>query len=148
MGSFSRRSIERVALASRPALKRPFGSSRDAPLKKLILTCSLKAPREMTFPLWVQTGVPHFQSSFRLGSASLMRLRSSAMSLAAPVGKVGDLLVDFFGRGGHVIQLSWLNMSLPLAVVSGTCWRTSQCSMILPSSLRRKMSMPAIFQVL
>jgi hypothetical protein len=45
-------------------------------------------------------------------------------------------------------QVSSENMPVPLAVVSGICWRTSQCSMILPSSLRRKMSTPAEFQVL
>ena len=33
--------------------------------------------------------------------------------------------------------VSWENMSFPLAVVSGSCCRTSQCSMILPSSLTR-----------
>jgi hypothetical protein len=45
-------------------------------------------------------------------------------------------------------QVSWENMSLPLAVVSGTCWRTSQCSMILPSSLNLQMSTPAMLNVL
>jgi hypothetical protein len=45
-------------------------------------------------------------------------------------------------------QVSWENMSFPLAVVFGICWRTFQCSMISPSSLRRKMSTPAEFQVL
>jgi len=45
-------------------------------------------------------------------------------------------------------QLSWLNMSLPFAVMSGIGWRTSQCSTILPSSLNRKMSTTAVFQVL
>ena len=36
-----------------------------------------------------------------------------------------------------MLQLTWLNMSLPLAVVSGTYRSTSQCSMIFPPSLRR-----------
>ena len=40
------------------------------------------------------------------------------------------------GRRGQNIPLSW-------AEVSGMTWRTSQCSTILPSSSKRKMSMPA-----
>src|SRR6266540_4956888 len=79
MVSFSYRSIERDALASSPALKRPFGSSREAPLKKLYFRWSLNAPRAITFPLAVQTGVPHFHSSLSLESASLMSRRRSAI---------------------------------------------------------------------
>jgi hypothetical protein len=45
-------------------------------------------------------------------------------------------------------QLSWANMSFPLAVVSGTVWRTSQCSIILPSSSKRQMSIAAMLNVL
>jgi hypothetical protein len=54
----------------------------------------------------------------------------------------------FSAPGSAQGLLSWLNMSLPLAVTSGTGWMTSQCSMIFPSSLKRKMSTAAAFQPL
>jgi hypothetical protein len=45
-------------------------------------------------------------------------------------------------------QESWENRSLRLAVASGIAWRTSQCSMALPSSLNVQMSTPAMLKVL
>src|SRR5437762_13116951 len=71
----SAKSMERESFASRPALKSLCGSSREAPLKKLSLTWSLKAPAEQTLPPLVQTAVPHFQSSLSAGSASPIRVR-------------------------------------------------------------------------
>ena len=58
--------------ASRPPLKRCFGSGRLAPLKKLTFTLSLNAPSAHTLPLELKTGMPHFHSSFRSGDAELM----------------------------------------------------------------------------
>src|SRR5262245_13822488 len=78
MPSPSLMSIARVALASRPALNRPCGSSSEAPLKKLILTWSLKAPTATTLPLCDQMGVFHFHSSTRSGAGSRISLRSRA----------------------------------------------------------------------
>jgi hypothetical protein len=63
----------------------------------------------------------------------------TSASLVVSVGGSSDASCD---------QLSWLNMSLPLAVFSGRGCRTSQCSMICPSSLKRKMSTPAVFELL
>src|SRR3990172_10373659 len=61
--------MERIAFASRPALNRPMGSLREAPLKKLTFTCPLKAEAAQTRPSWAQTGVPHFHSSAIPGDA-------------------------------------------------------------------------------
>src|SRR5262249_23042711 len=78
MSSPSLRSIARVDFASRPALNRCFGSFRNAPLKKLSFTWSLKAPALQTRPLFVHTAVPHFHSSVRSGAAARMILRRRA----------------------------------------------------------------------
>src|SRR5262249_58139555 len=56
-------SIARVARASKPALNKPCGSARDAPLKKFTFRWSRKAAMATTLPLYDQTGVFHFHSS-------------------------------------------------------------------------------------
>src|SRR5262245_30463715 len=75
MASPSWRSIDRDVFASRPLLNKPCGSGNDAPLKKLILMWSLKAPSAHTLPLALHTAVCHLKSSFNFGSASLMTFR-------------------------------------------------------------------------
>src|SRR5215510_2209411 len=79
--SFSVKSIARVAFASRPALNNRFGSFKEAPLKKLSFTWSLKAPAAQTMPLLVHTAVPHFHSSVTFGAVSRINLRNRASSL-------------------------------------------------------------------
>src|SRR5882672_7829945 len=73
--------MARVAFASRPALKSPCGSSRNAPLKKFTFTWSLKPPTAQTIPSRFQTAVFHFQSSMMSGSAAFISLRSRAKTL-------------------------------------------------------------------
>src|SRR3954468_19917630 len=74
-------SIARRTLPSRLELKRPFGSSSWAPLKKVSFTTFLYVSPVQMLPSWDHTGVPglvaltHFHSSTTSGSASLMRLR-------------------------------------------------------------------------
>jgi hypothetical protein len=52
-----------VAFASKPALISRCSSFSVAPLKKLILTWSLKAPSALTIPPCEETAVFHFHSS-------------------------------------------------------------------------------------
>src|SRR5437764_9929700 len=73
--------MARLSLASRPALKRHWGSSSDAPLKKFTLTRLWKAPTATTFPFSDHTGVFHFHSSTRSGAASWISLRRRASIL-------------------------------------------------------------------
>ena len=81
-------------------------------------------------------------------SARNLRKPVAAAPLFPYCSAVSPGLRNWSRHPAQRLQLSWLNMSLPLAVVSGTCWSTSQCSIILPSSLNRQMSTPAMFKVL
>src|SRR5262249_14813333 len=63
-------SIARVARESKPALNKPCGSARDAPLKKFTFRWSRKAAMATTLPLYDQTGVFHFHSSTKSVAAS------------------------------------------------------------------------------
>src|SRR4029079_2153271 len=71
-------SIARLTFPSRLELKRPEGSSRAAPLAKVIFTTLLYVSPVQMIPSWDQTGVPglvafaHFHSSTTSGSASVM----------------------------------------------------------------------------
>src|SRR5512139_1989139 len=65
-------------LAPVPLTRSFLGSGSAAPLKKVSLTCSLKAPTEHTRPFCDHTGVPHFHSSVRSGAAARIRPRSFA----------------------------------------------------------------------
>src|SRR5262245_40056774 len=72
-------SMARLVFPSRLELNRPDGSSRAAPLAKVILTTLLYVSPVQTRPPWDQTGVPiHFHSSTISGSASWMSLRTFA----------------------------------------------------------------------
>ena len=59
-----------------------------------------------------------------------------------------ELSTPVSGLVSEESQDSCANMSLPLAVVLGIGWSTSQCSIIFPSSLKRQMSTPAMLNVL
>src|SRR5215469_647980 len=81
----SRMSIALVALASRPALKRRSGSSSEAPLKKLILQWSWKAPAAMTLPFFDQVGRCGENQAAEAGEHD-----------APPIAKVLDVSGDLF----------------------------------------------------
>src|SRR5919108_3442453 len=74
--------MARLTLPSRRELKRPEGSSKDAPLKKVSLTTFLYTSPVQIPPWWDQTAVPplvgftHFHSSTTSGSACLMSVRT------------------------------------------------------------------------
>src|SRR5689334_6823823 len=84
-------SMARLALPPRLELKRPEGSSNDAPLTKVIFTTSLYVSPVQIIPACDHTGTPlHFHSSTTSGSACLMRSRTRAsvsprQSLSSPI---------------------------------------------------------------
>jgi hypothetical protein len=66
-------------LPSRLELKRPEGSSSEAPLAKVIFTTLLYVSPVQMIPACDHTGTPlHFHSSTTSGSACLMRRRTRA----------------------------------------------------------------------
>src|ERR1700736_1283216 len=73
------KSIARLVLPSRLELKRPEGSSNEAPLAKVIFTTFLYVSPVQIIPACDHTGTPlHFHSSTTSGSACLMRIRTRA----------------------------------------------------------------------
>src|SRR5499426_3062732 len=68
--------MARLVLPSRLELKRPEGSSNEAPLAKVIFTTLLYVSPVQMIPSCDHTGTPlHFHSSMTSGSASLIRAR-------------------------------------------------------------------------
>src|SRR5207247_7400976 len=68
------KSMARLVLPSRLELKRPEGSSKEAPLAKVIFTTFLYVSPVQIIPACDHTGTPlHFHSSTTAGSASLIR---------------------------------------------------------------------------
>src|SRR5580700_1037566 len=66
-------------LPSRLELKRPEGSSNEAPLAKVNFTTALYVSPVQMIPACSHTGTPlHFHSSTTSGQASVMRLRTRA----------------------------------------------------------------------
>src|SRR4051795_5843831 len=104
--------MARRVLPSRLELKRPAGSSSEAPLAKVIFTTFLYVSPVQTRPSCAQVGTPagfdgflHFRSSVIPGSASMIRARSresrsplqSAGASAPPsVGVEGALFDELF----------------------------------------------------
>src|ERR1019366_6714495 len=73
------KSMARLVLPSRLELKRPEGSSNEAPLAKVIFTTFLYVSPVQIIPACDHTGTPlHFHSSTTSGSACLMRTRTRA----------------------------------------------------------------------
>src|SRR5215469_6245880 len=74
--------MARLVFPSREELNRPEGSSRAAPLAKVIFTTFLYVSPVQIIPSWYHTGTPlHFHSSTIFGSASLIRARRRASIL-------------------------------------------------------------------
>src|SRR4051794_35360302 len=73
------KSMARLVLPSRLELKRPEGSSNEAPFAKVIFTTFLYVSPVQMIPACDHTGTPlHFHSSTTSGSACLMRTRTRA----------------------------------------------------------------------
>src|SRR6059036_3339965 len=69
--------MARLVLPSRLELKRPEGSSNEAPLAKVIFTTFLYVSPVQMIPSCDHTGTPlHFHSSTTSGSASLISART------------------------------------------------------------------------
>src|SRR5882672_5819225 len=107
----SKKSIARLALPSRPALKSLSGSGRRAPWAKVSFTFPLWALATAIIPSRDHTGLPiHFHSSIISRSASRMLLRmlanglprqsvSSAISSSIRSdGFIGSLCLEFLSR--------------------------------------------------
>src|SRR5436305_9915948 len=71
--------MARLVLPSRLELKRPEGSSNEAPFAKVIFTTFLYVSPVQIIPACDHTGTPlHFHSSTTSGSACLIRVRTLA----------------------------------------------------------------------
>src|SRR3954447_10911909 len=108
--SLSWKSMARLVLPSRLELKRPEGSSSEAPLAKVIFTTCLYVSPVQMIPSCDHTGTPlHFHSSTTSGSASLIKARSRPSSsprqspsslILASISRDGDSLFDSLATRG------------------------------------------------
>src|SRR6476660_8187531 len=93
-------SMARRVLPSRLALKRPDGSSSEAPLAKVIFTTLLYVSPVQMIPACDHTGTPrHFHSSTTSGSACLMRCRTRAS--VSPRQSLSSLILASINREGE-----------------------------------------------
>src|SRR5580693_3071601 len=91
--------IARLMLPSRLELKRPEGSSNEAPLAKVNFTTALYVSPVQMIPACSHTGTPrHFHSSTTSGQASLMRFRTRAR--VAPRQSPSSLILASICREG------------------------------------------------
>src|SRR5262244_2765599 len=91
--------MARLVLPSRLELKRPEGSSNEAPLAKVIFTTFLYVSPVQMIPACDHTGTPlHFHSSITSGSASLMRVRTRAS--VSPRQSLSSLILASISREG------------------------------------------------
>src|SRR5437588_2309489 len=94
------KSMARLVLPSRLELKRPEGSSREAPLANVIFTTFLYVSPVQMMPACDHTGTPrHFHSSTTSGSACLMRFRMRAS--VAPRQSLSSLILASISREGE-----------------------------------------------
>src|SRR4051812_20671904 len=94
------KSMARLVLPSRLELKRPEGSSNEAPLAKVIFTTFLYVSPVQMIPSCSHTGTPrHFHSSTTSGSACLMRARTRAS--VSPRQSLSSLILESISREGE-----------------------------------------------
>src|SRR6202161_2091870 len=87
-------------LPSRLELKRPEGSSNEAPLAKVNFTTDLYVSPVQMIPACSHTGTPlHFHSSTTSGRASLMRLLTRAS--VSPRQSPSSLILASISRDGE-----------------------------------------------
>src|SRR5258705_3266688 len=92
--------MARLVLPSRLELKRPEGSSNEAPLAKVIFTPFLYVSPVQIIPACDHTGTPlHFHSSTTSGSACLMRFRTRAS--VSPRQSLSSLILPSISREGE-----------------------------------------------
>src|SRR2546427_3245176 len=108
--------MARLVLPLRLELKRPEGSSNEAPLAKVIFTTLLYVSPVQIIPACDHTGTPlHFHSSTTSGSACLMRIRTRAsvsprQSLSSLISHLSAERESFllFLPSGRSHSSSWL----------------------------------------
>src|SRR3954453_16716198 len=106
-------SMARLVLPSRLELKRPEGSSNEAPLAKVIFTTFLYVSPVQMIPSWYQVGTPlHFHSSTTSGSACLTSSRTRA-SVSPPPSPSSSILSSISSEGDFVIAQSSPSPTLP-----------------------------------
>src|SRR5215208_2956441 len=94
------KSMARLVLPSRLELKRPDGSSNEAPLAKVIFTTVLYVSPVQIIPACDHTGTPlHFHSSTASGSACLMSIRTRAS--VSPRQSLSSLILASINRAGE-----------------------------------------------
>src|SRR3954451_11088037 len=94
------KSMARLVLPSRLELKRPDGSSNEAPLAKVIFTTFLYVSPAQIIPACDHTGTPlHFHSSTTSGSACLMSSRTRAS--VSPRQSLSSLILASIGGEGE-----------------------------------------------
>src|SRR5262249_356810 len=94
------KSMARLVLPSRLELKRPEGSSNEAPFAKVIFTTFLYRSPVQIIPACDPTGPPlHFPSSTTSGSACLMRIRIRAS--VSPRQSLSSLILASISRGAE-----------------------------------------------
>src|SRR5437899_12010744 len=99
--------MARLVLPSRLELKRPDGSSSEAPLAKVIFTAFLYVSPVQMIPSCSQTGTPsiafdgflHFTSSTTSGSACFMSIRTRAS--VSPRQSLSFLIFASISREGE-----------------------------------------------
>src|SRR6476619_7001225 len=98
--------MARLVLPSRLALKRPEGSSSEAPLAKVIFTTALYVSPVQMIPACDHTGTPlHFHSSTTSGSACLMRIRTRAS--VSPRQSLSSWILASISREGESSLISF-----------------------------------------
>src|SRR5262245_58801249 len=94
------KSMARLVLPSRLELKRPEGSSNEAPLATVSFTTALYVSPVQMMPACCHTGTPlHFHSSTTSGSACLMTIRSRAS--ISPRQSLSSLILASISREGE-----------------------------------------------
>src|SRR6266581_8290779 len=92
--------MARLVLPSRLELKRPAGSSNEAPLAKVSFTTALYVSPVQMIPACSHTGTPlHFHSSITSGSACLMSVRTRAS--VSPRQSPSSLILASISREGE-----------------------------------------------
>src|SRR4026209_3051954 len=92
--------MARLVLPSRLELKRPEGSSSEAPLAKVIFTTALYVSPVQMMPSCSHTGTPrHFHSSTTSGTACLMMLLMRAS--VSPRQSPSSLILASMHREGE-----------------------------------------------
>src|SRR5471032_3101885 len=117
--------MARLVLPSRLELKRPEGSSSEAPLAKVIFTTLLYVSPVQMIPACDHTGTPlHFHSSTTSGSACLMRIRTRAS--VSPRQSLSSLILASISSEGESPPFASFE-ALPVFFMVVAAFRSQHC---------------------